>query len=101
AVAVDDPVAPANDPAGGEVGAGDDLEQLVEADVGVIDDLDDGVADFAEVVGQQVARHADGDAGGAVHQEVGELGGEDGRLGARVVGVGGVVAGVELPVGET
>ena len=46
----------------------------------MIDDVDDGVANFAQVVRQEIAGHADGDARGAVDQKVGELAGQDGGL---------------------
>ena len=48
--------------AGREVGAFDDVQELIEADVVVVDHRQAGVDDFAEVVGRDVGRHAHGDA---------------------------------------
>ena len=62
-VAFDDAVAAADDAAGGEVRARDDLQQLVERALRIVDDVDDGVADLAQVVRREVDGHADGDAG--------------------------------------
>jgi hypothetical protein len=99
-VAFDDPVLPADHAAGREVRAGDDLHQLGDAGFGVVDHLDDRVADLAQVVRQQVARHAHRDAGRPVHQKIGELGRQDGRLHEPLVVVRLVVDGVVLKVGQ-
>src|SRR5688572_12863771 len=85
AVALDDAVLAADRAARREVRAGDDLEQLVEVRFRLVDHADDRVADFAQVVRQQVARHAHRDARRAVHEQVGELAGQDGRLHEPVV----------------
>ncbi len=85
---------------GGEVGAGDDLHQLVELDRRVVDVGDQGVADLAEVVRRDRRRHAHRDAAGAVDQQVGELAGQDPRLLVLLVVVGLEVDGVELDVLE-
>ena len=86
--------------AGGEVGAGDDLHDLVELDRRVVDVGDQGVADLAQVVRRDRGRHADGDAARAVDQQVGELAGQDPRLLVLLVVVGLEVDGVELDVLE-
>ena len=59
--------------AGREVGPGNDLDQLVDADGGIVEIGDAGVDHLAEIVGRDVGRHADGDAAGAVDQQVGKL----------------------------
>ncbi len=51
-------------------------------------------------MGRDVGRHADGDAGAAVDDEVGDAGGEDGGLGGGLVVVGDEVDGVGVDVGE-
>jgi hypothetical protein len=62
---------PADDQAsGGEVRAGDDLDEIVDAERGVVDQRDAGIDDLAEIVRRDVGRHADGDATGAVGEEV-------------------------------
>ena len=48
----------------------DVLHQLGDRAVGVVDHIHRRVDDLAEIVGRDVRRHADGDAGGAVHKEL-------------------------------
>ena len=86
--------------AGGEVRAGNVGDELVDADGGAVDDGAGGGDDFAEVVRRDVGRHAHGDAGRAVHQQVGQSGGKDGRLGGRLLVVGREVDGFLLDVLE-
>ena len=57
-------------PAGGEVGAGDELHQVVDRGVGVLEQVDRGRDDLDEVVRRHVGRHADRDAGRAVDEQV-------------------------------
>ena len=71
-----------------------------EGDFGVVDDLDEGVADLAEVVRRDVGGHADGDAVAAVDEEVGELAGQDARLAVLAVVAVDEIDGVVLEVGE-
>ena len=59
--------------------------KLVERDVRVVDLRADAVDDFAEIVRRHVGRHADGDAGAAIDEEVREGRRENGRLGPRLV----------------
>src|SRR5262249_28034180 len=80
AVAVDDPLPAADDAAGREIGAGDQLHQLFERRFRVVDQPDEAVADLAQVVRRDFSRHADGDAVAAVDEQVGELARQDGRL---------------------
>ena len=90
----------ADDAAGGEVGAGDDLHQLVDRDVRVVDQRDDAAADFAQVVRRDRRGHADRDAVGAVDQQVRKLRRQHGRLRAPLVVGGHEVDRVELEVFE-
>ena len=78
----------ADDVARGEVRPGDDFHQLVDRDVGVVDQADQGVADLHQVVRRDRGRHADRDALRTIHQQVGELRRQDRRLRALLV-VGG------------
>ena len=73
-VAFPDRVLAADDAAGGEVGAGDVLHEFADGDVRIVEQRDDAAADFAEVVRRDAGGHADGDAAGAVDQQVRELG---------------------------
>src|SRR5438309_1601653 len=59
-VALDDAGPAVDRPAGREVGARDDLHQLRDADLGLIDETNQAVADFAQVVRRDFGRHADG-----------------------------------------
>ena len=78
----------ADDVARGEVRPGDDFHQLVDGDVGVVDQADQGVADLHQVVRRDRGRHADRDALRTIHQQVGKLRRQDRRLRALLV-VGG------------
>ena len=87
--------------AGREVGPLDELHEVVDgARLAVPDVVVESVAELAEVVRRDVRRHADGDAGGAVEEEVRELRREDRGLLQRLVEVGHHVDGVLLEVGE-
>ena len=66
--------------AGGKVGPGHEVDQLVGGGVGEFDQMQRRVAELAGIVRRDVGGHADGDAGGAVGEQVGEIGGEDRRL---------------------
>ena len=79
----------ADDPAAArQVGAGHELHEVVERAGGVGDEVPGGADDLDEVVRGHVGGHPDGDAAGAVDEQVGERGGHDLRLGLRVVVVG-------------
>ncbi len=86
--------------AGGEVGAGNDLQELVEVDLRVVDVGNRRVADLAQVVRRDTRRHPDGDPPRAVDQKVGELPGQDPGLLVLLVVVGLEVDRVELDVLE-
>ena len=66
--------------AGREVGPGDDLDQLVDGDGRIVEIGDAGVDHLAEIVRRDVGRHADGDAAGAVDQQIGKLRRQHDRL---------------------
>jgi hypothetical protein len=66
--------------AGGKIGGGDIFDQLLRAEVGVLDQRLAGVDHLAQVVGRDVGGHAHRDAAGAVDQHVREARGQDRRL---------------------
>ena len=74
-----------DDAAGREVRAGNDLHQFRQVHRRIVDQRDRAVDDLAEIVRRDVGRHADGDAAGAVDQQVGEARRQDTRLAARRV----------------
>ncbi|MBP1770654.1 MAG: hypothetical protein H6P96_1272 [Candidatus Aminicenantes bacterium] len=76
-VGVEEALAAVDDAARRKVRALDVLEDVLERGVGVLDEVDDAVADLRQVVGRDVRGHADGDAVAAVDEEVGELRGQD------------------------
>src|SRR5699024_9071679 len=76
-VGVPDAVETDDGAAGGQVRSGDDLHELVQGRVRFGDQMARGGHDLAEVVGGHVGGHPDRDAGGAVHQQVRERGGQD------------------------
>ena len=46
----------------------------------IVDDLDDSGNNLPEVVGRNIGRHTDGNAGGSVYQQIRKSGGKDHRL---------------------
>ena len=83
-----DAAAAHDDALGGEVGALDVLHQVGQGALRVVQHADGGVDDLPQVVGRDVGGHAHGDAAGAVHQQVGEPGGEHPGLPPGLVKVG-------------
>ncbi len=79
------------DAAGGKVRAFDEAQQILDRDivkvVVVVDHVGQAIDDFAQIVGRDVGRHADGNAAGAVDQQIGQRRGQDVRLAQRVVEV--------------
>ena len=74
AIGVDDAGSSEDRAARREVGALDELHEVVGRGVGIVDQVDDGVDDLAEVVRRDVRGHADRDALAAVDQQVREAG---------------------------
>ena len=66
---------------GGEVRARNVLHQVIGCGVRMVDEVDRGVDDLAEVVGRDVGGHAHGDALAAVDQQVREPGRQHLRFG--------------------
>ena len=69
----------------GEVGPLDVLEQVLHVDLRVVDHGGEAVHDLAEVVRREGAAHADGDARGAVHEQLRKARGQHDGLLERVV----------------
>ena len=78
-----------NDAARGEIGPLDAFHDVRELRIRPVDEQADRVHHFAEVLRRDVGRHADGDAGRAVHQQIRKTGGQhNGFLETIVVVVG-------------
>ena len=86
-VGLADSLGAADQRAGREVGAGHLLEQLVERALGLGRDQHQRVDQLAQVVRRDVRRHADGDAGGAVREQVRQPRRQHRRLAGRAVEV--------------
>ena len=74
--------------AGREVGPLDVLEEVLRLQLGIVEHRDGRRADLAQVVGRDVGRHADGNPGAAVDEQLRHLGRQHDRLLGRAVVVG-------------
>ena len=84
--------------AGREVRAGHQLGDLVDRDGGIVDVCAAGVDHLAQVMRRDVGRHADGDAAGAVDQQVWEARRQHNRLFHALVVVGLEIDGVLVDI---
>ena len=73
AVAVVNALMAADDAAGWKIGAADQLDQLVDADFGIVNDADEAVANLAQIVRRNFGGHADGDPVRAVDEQIGKF----------------------------
>ena len=80
-----DAVAAEDGGAGREVRPRHDLHDLLDGELGIVDQRAAGVDQLAEIVRRDVGRHADGDAARAVDQQVGERRRQDRRLALALV----------------
>ena len=94
------PGAAEDDPAGREVRALDVAHQTLDLHVRIVDVGDRRVDHLAQVVRRDVRRHADGDARGAVDEQVREARRQHERFAARAVVVGREVDGVHVEVAQ-
>ena len=79
--------------AGGEIRARYQLQQLFVAEIRVAHQGDQGIHHLAQVVGRDVGGHAYGDAGAAIEEQEGQLGGQNRWFLLGAVEVGGKVNG--------
>ena len=99
-VGVADPRPADDDRAGGEVGPVHVLHQVVDARVGLVDQLHDRVDRLAELVRRDVRRHPHRDPRRAVDEQVREAGRQHRRLAARLVVVRDEVDRVHVDVAQ-
>jgi hypothetical protein len=95
-----DALAAENDAAGRKIRSRNDVDEFVDGERRIFDQRDAGVDDFAEIVRRNVGRHADGDAAGAIDQEVREFGRQNRRLGLGIVVVRLEIDGVLVDIPE-
>ena len=88
------------DAAGREVRPLHQVDQRLDAGVRRLDQMQQRVAQLAGIVRRDRARHADGDAGRAVGQQVGEAARQHDRLLGRAVVVGPEVDGILVDAGQ-
>ena len=69
-----------DDAAGRQIGPGHQIDQLVGGGVGELNEMQRRIAQLARVMRRDVGRHADGDARGAIGEQVGEIGRQHRRL---------------------
>ena len=76
-----------HDAAGGEIGPAHMLEQGAVLDIGIFDQRDQRAAEFAQIVGRDGRRHANGDTGGTIGEQIWKSGGKnDGFFFLTVIG---------------
>src|SRR4029077_6042386 len=69
-IAFENSLSAADDASGREIRTGDDFHQFVDRDLRLVDELDNRVADLAQVVRRDFRGHPNGNAVGAVDEEV-------------------------------
>ena len=89
-----------NRAAGREIRTEDDLHQLFDVHVGLGHQREDGVDGLAEIVRRDVGRHADGDAAGAVDEQIGKRAGRTDGSSFLLVVVGTEIDGVLVEILE-
>src|SRR5206468_4758306 len=70
---------------GGKIRALHVLHEFVERDVWIVDLRADSVDHLAQIVRRNIGRHADGDAGSAINEQIRKRSWENRWLGARLV----------------
>jgi hypothetical protein len=76
------------------------VAEVLGGGVGVVDQVDDAIADLAQVVRRDVGGHANGDARRAVEQQIGQARWQNHRLFAVAIVVGLEVYRVAVDIGQ-
>ena len=95
-----DALAAENDAAGRKIRARHDRDQIVDRQRRIVDQRQAGVDHFAEVMRRDVGRHADGDAAGAIDQQIGKARRQHQRLVLGIVVVRLEIDGVLVDVAQ-
>ena len=99
-ICVQNAAAAVNDAGGREIRTFDELQNLWQRSGWRIHQRDGRIHDLRQIVRRNVSGHADGDAIGAVDQQVGNLGRQDHRLGAGIVEILDKIHRVFINVGD-
>ena len=83
---------------GGEIGAGNNGDQFVGRDAGIVDIGKAGAQPFAKIMRWNVGRHADGNAARAIDEQIREAGGQNLRLMFRRIIVGREIDGILVEI---
>ena len=95
-----DALAAQNDAAGREIRTRNDADQVLDRQRRVVDQRHAGVDHLAEIVRRDIGRHADGDAAGAVDQQIRKTRRQHQRFMLGIVVVGLEVDGVLVDVAQ-
>ena len=99
-VGIFDPALAVDVSAGGEVGAGNERQHLVNGSGRLVQQKDGGLDDFRQIVGRNLGGHPHGDSVRTVDEQAGNPRGEDGGLLRGLVEVGYEIHGVFFDVGQ-
>src|SRR2546422_318473 len=100
AIRLADRTLPADEAGGREVRPGNVSHQLVDGQLGVLDQRHQRIAHLTQVVGRDVGGHADGYPGRAIDEQVRNLARQADRLLRRVVEIGDEIDGLLVDVGK-
>src|SRR3984957_19317320 len=95
-----DAFAAVNVAGGGKIGVGNELHNFFQIGFGFFDQHDRGFDDFLQIVRRDVGGHADGDAGGAVDEQVGNARGQDDGFFFAFIEIGSELDGIFFDVRE-
>src|SRR5579862_4534728 len=91
---------PENDSSRREVRTADEFAEVDYRGIRMLDEMDNRIHDFIEVVWGYVGSHADGDAGLPIEQQIRQLCRKDNRLPLRAIVVVHPIDGVLVDVGQ-
>ena len=100
AISLADTLDAGDDRRGREIRTRDMLHQRLDVRFGLVDEREAGVDDLVQIVWRDVGRHANGDAGRTIDQQVRQLGRQHQRLMFRAVVVGREVDRFLLKIGQ-
>ena len=84
--------------AAGKVGAGDDFNELIEADIRIVNDRAGRIDHLSQIVWRNIGGHADRNTSRAIHQQIRQCCGEDGWLSRAFLVVGHEINGIFVDI---